>query len=135
MLLSMKDLKDLSSEQLEAECGIENSIHRMRIMQMVKGMNCSRNCADFEEAPNSKNLDVFISYRRSNGSHLASLLKVYLQQKGFSVFIDVERMEAGRFDNNLLNSVRQARHFILVLTANALDRCINDTDCKDWVHR
>ncbi|GFT04355.1 NAD(+) hydrolase sarm1 [Nephila pilipes] len=133
--VSVKDLKDLSSEQLESECGIENSIHRMRIMHMVKGMNCSRNGADFEEGPNSKSLDVFISYRRSSGSQLASLLKVHLQLRGFSVFIDVERLEAGKFDNNLLNSVRQARHFILVLTANALDRCINDTDCKDWVHR
>ncbi|GIY90180.1 NAD(+) hydrolase sarm1 [Caerostris darwini] len=138
MLLSganVKDLKELSSEQLETECGIENSIHRMRIMHMVKGMTCSRNGIEFEEGPNPKSLDVFISYRRSGGSQLASLLKVHLQLKGFSVFIDVERLEAGKFDNNLLNSVRQARHFILVLTANSLDRCISDVDCKDWVHR
>ncbi|GFY51247.1 NAD(+) hydrolase sarm1 [Trichonephila inaurata madagascariensis] len=40
MLLSgvnVKDLKELNSEQLESECGIENSIHRMRLMHMVKG--------------------------------------------------------------------------------------------------
>ncbi|PRD29211.1 UNVERIFIED_CONTAM: Ect4 [Trichonephila clavipes] len=75
MLLSgvnVKDLKELNSEQLESECGIENSIHRMRLMHMVKGMNCSRNGADFDEGPNSKSLDVFISYRRSSGSQLAS---------------------------------------------------------------
>lgn len=65
----------------------------------------------------------------------SSLLKVHLQLKSFSVFIDVERLEAGKFDNNLLDSVRKARHFLLVLTANALDRCIGDTECKDWVHR
>lgn len=82
-----------------------------------------------------KNLDVFISYRRSNGSQLASLLKVHLELRGFTVFIDVERLEAGKFDNNLLQSIRQARHFLLVLTPNALDRCKGDNEQKDWVHR
>lgn len=47
----------------------------------------------------------------------------------------MERLEAGKFDNNLLQSIRKARHFLLVLTPNALDRCVNDQECKDWVHR
>lgn len=47
----------------------------------------------------------------------------------------MERLEAGKFDNNLLQSIRQAKHFILVLTPRALERCIEDFDCKDWVHR
>ena len=38
-----------------------------------------------------KNLDVFISYRRSNGSQLASLLKVHLEIRNLSVFLDVDR--------------------------------------------
>lgn len=82
-----------------------------------------------------KSLDVFVSYRRSNGSQLASLLKVHLQLRGFTVFIDVERLEAGKFDNNLLQSIRRSKHFLLVLTPQALDRCIADAECKDWVHR
>lgn len=64
-----------------------------------------------------------------------SLLKVHLQLRGFKVFIDVERLEAGKFDNNLLQSIRQAKHFLLVLTPEALDRCIADDECKDWIHR
>ena len=40
-----------------------------------------------------------------------------------------------KFDNNLLNSIRQAKYFLLVLTPNALDRCIKDDELKDWVHR
>lgn len=58
-----------------------------------------------------------------------------MQLRGFSVFIDVERLEAGKFDNNLLQSIRQAKHFLLVLTPNALERCVHDNECKDWVHR
>ncbi len=61
--------------------------------------------------------------------------KVHLQLRGFTVFIDVERLEAGKFDNNLLQSIRQAKHFILVLTPRSLDRCIEDSEGKDWVHR
>ena len=32
-----------------------------------------------------RQVDIFISYRRSTGSQLASLLKVHLQLKGFKV--------------------------------------------------
>nr|XP_023021871.1 sterile alpha and TIR motif-containing protein 1 isoform X9 [Leptinotarsa decemlineata] len=127
-------LRNISEDQLLSEVGIKNSIHRYRIMEgirqlengLVNGLN---------EENMDKSLDVFVSYRRSNGSQLASLLKVHLQLRGFSVFIDVERLEAGKFDNNLLQSIQKAKHFLLVLTPNALDRCVDDIDRKDWVHR
>lgn len=64
-----------------------------------------------------------------------SLLKVHLQVRNFTVFIDVEKLEAGKFDNNLLQSIKQASNFVLVLTPNALDRCVGDLECKDWIHR
>jgi len=64
-----------------------------------------------------------------------SLLKVYLALHGFSVYIDIESLRIGRFDENLLISIRKSTNFILVLTANALDRCIGDTHCNDWVHK
>lgn len=128
-----ESLKNLTEDQLVMECGIKNSIHRARILSTIKCMEST--LAQSTEDNLDKTLDVFVSYRRSNGSQLASLLKVHLQLRGFSVFIDVERLEAGKFDNNLLNSIRQAKHFILVLTPSALDRCIQDEECKDWVHR
>ena len=64
-----------------------------------------------------------------------SLLKVHLQVRGYSVFIDVEKLEAGKFQDKLIQSVQRARNFILVLSANALDKCMGDTDMKDWVHK
>jgi hypothetical protein len=63
------------------------------------------------------------------------LYLVHLQLRNFTVFIDVERLEAGKFDNNLLQSISQAKYFLLVLTPNALDRCLGDDERKDWVHR
>ncbi|RZF44370.1 hypothetical protein LSTR_LSTR007945 [Laodelphax striatellus] len=126
-------IRDLSEDQLISECGIRNSIHRIRILEAIRSIES--NLASSQEQNLDKSLDVFVSYRRSNGSQLASLLKVHLQLRGFTVFIDVERLEAGKFDNNLLQSIRQARHFLLVLTPKALERCIADNECKDWVHR
>ncbi|XP_053625123.1 NAD(+) hydrolase sarm1 isoform X3 [Plodia interpunctella] len=128
-----ESIRGLSDEQLENECRIGNSIHRLRILNAIRAYESS--LPSKGEEIMEKNLDVFVSYRRSNGSQLASLLKVHLQLRGFTVFIDVERLEAGKFDNNLLQSIRQAKHFLLVLTPNALDRCINDNEQKDWVHR
>jgi hypothetical protein len=55
---------------------------------------------------------------------------VLLQLRGFSVFIDVERLEARKFDNNPLESIRLAKNFILVFSPSALDRCIGDHECK-----
>lgn len=65
----------------------------------------------------------------------SSLLKVHLQVRGYSVFIDVEKLEAGKFEDKLIQSVQRARNFILVLSANALDKCMGDTAMKDWVHK
>ena len=66
---------------------------------------------------------------------MRSLLKVHLQIRGFSVFLDIERLRAGKFDDNLMNNIRNARNFLLVLTPNALDRCAGDAHCRDWIHR
>ncbi|KRG06117.1 uncharacterized protein Dmoj_GI13152, isoform F [Drosophila mojavensis] len=126
-------LPHINEDMLMTECNIKNSIHRLHILSAVK--NLENSLPSSSEENMAKTLDVFVSYRRSTGSQLASLLKVHLQLRGFSVFIDVERLEAGKFDNGLLNSIRQAKNFVLVLTPDALHRCINDVDCKDWVHR
>ncbi|XP_072944449.1 NAD(+) hydrolase sarm1 isoform X3 [Epargyreus clarus] len=128
-----ESIRGLSDEQLENECRIVNSIHRLRILNAIRAYESTLPSKGEENM--EKNLDVFVSYRRSNGSQLASLLKVHLQLRGFTVFIDVERLEAGKFDNNLLQSIRQAKHFLLVLTPNALERCKQDNEQKDWVHR
>ncbi|XP_077995300.1 NAD(+) hydrolase sarm1-like [Glandiceps talaboti] len=135
----------LTEEHLRVDARISNGVHRTKILTHARPADyekvfdsptksLSRN-ASSTMLDGKKNIDVFISYRRSTGSQLASLLKVHLQLRGFTVFIDVEKLEAGKFDNNLLSSVTNARNFVLVLSPNALDRCITDTDQKDWVHR
>jgi hypothetical protein len=58
-----------------------------------------------------------------------------LELRDYTVFLDVAGLEAGKFDNNLLQSIRSARNFILICTAGAMDRCKNDYEQKDWIHK
>ena len=122
----------LNDEQLLVECGITNKIHRLKIQHGVK---VERGDLSLSEDILDKNNDVFISYRRSNGSQLASLLKVHLELQNYTVFLDVQGLEAGKFDNNLLQSIRSSKNFILVCTPGAMDRCEADVEQKDWIHK
>ncbi|XP_058139789.1 NAD(+) hydrolase SARM1 [Dasypus novemcinctus] len=127
-------LHRVSEQQLLEDCGIRLGVHRTRIIAAAREMlHSPLPCTSCK--PSGDTPDVFISYRRNSGSQLASLLKVHLQLHGFSVFIDVEKLEAGKFEDKLIQSVMGARNFVLVLSAGALDKCMQDHDCKDWVHK
>jgi hypothetical protein len=72
--------------------------------------------------------DIFISYRRETGTELALLVKNNLQQKGFQVFMDIETLKSGKFDEELYLKIEEAEDFIVILTPGCLDRCINSDD-------
>ncbi|KAM5215631.1 NAD(+) hydrolase SARM1 isoform 2-T2 [Hipposideros larvatus] len=127
-------LHRVSEEQLLEDCGIRLGVHRARILTAAREMLHSP-MPGTGSKPSGDISKVFISYRRSSGSQLASLLKVYLQLRDFSVFIDVEKLEAGKFEDKLIQSIKDAENFVLVLSAGALDKCMQDHDCKDWVHK
>ncbi|KFV71945.1 Sterile alpha and TIR motif-containing protein 1 [Struthio camelus australis] len=124
-------LHRVTEQQLQEDCHIDLGFHRVRILSAAREMLHSPIMPQIS----SNGTDVFISYRRSTGCQLASLLKVHLQLHGFSVFIDVEKLEAGKFEDKLIQSVMSARNFVLVLSPNALDKCMGDPECKDWVHK
>ncbi|XP_061775173.1 NAD(+) hydrolase SARM1 [Nerophis ophidion] len=124
------NVQSVTDQQLFNDCHVLNGVHRAKMLAASR--KPQRPChTDAQPA----GPDVFISYRRTTGSQLASLLKVHLQVRGFSVFIDVEKLEAGKFEDKLIQSVQRARNFILVLSANALDKCMGDAAMKDWVHK
>ncbi|XP_069082265.1 NAD(+) hydrolase SARM1 [Pleurodeles waltl] len=127
-------LHRVTEQQLEEDCRVEVGFHRVRILSAAREMLHSPLPMSIGKS-SAEGPDVFISYRRNTGSQLASLLKVHLQLHGFTAFIDVEKLEAGKFEDKLIQSVISARNFILILSAAALDKCMGDTDCKDWVHK
>uniref|UniRef100_A0A158P8V4 ADP-ribosyl cyclase/cyclic ADP-ribose hydrolase n=1 Tax=Angiostrongylus cantonensis TaxID=6313 RepID=A0A158P8V4_ANGCA len=125
-------LGSLTDELMQTACGITNPIHRLKMTQAFQN---AKHPDEVELAVLSKQIDVFISYRRSTGNQLASLIKVLLQLKGYKVFIDVDKLYAGKFDSSLLKNIQAAKHFILVLTPNSLDRLLNDHNGDDWIHK
>jgi len=76
--------------------------------------------------------DVFISYRRDGGEHLAGRVKDALKARGFSVFMDVEDLKSGRFDVALFGKIEEATNVIVILTQGCLDRCENE---DDWLRQ
>lgn len=75
--------------------------------------------------------DVFISYRRDGGAPMAHLLYHRLTADGYTVFLDAQ-LGKGRFDKELYKRIEDCTDFLLVVSANSLDRC---KDPKDWVRR
>jgi hypothetical protein len=132
MGLNRNFLPHLTNDMMKTVCGINNPVHRLKLRQALQD---SKHIDDIEVAILSKQIDVFISYRRSTGNQLASLIKVLLQLRGYKVFIDVDKLYAGKFDSHLLKNIQAAKHFILVLTPNSLDRLLNDNNCEDWIHK
>lgn len=62
--------------------------------------------------------DVFLSYRRVGGADFAQLLKLQLSSEpfNFKVFLDVENLGTGRFDESLENSLKKSTNVVLVCT-------------------
>ncbi|CAH8448221.1 unnamed protein product [Schistosoma guineensis] len=133
----------LSDKMLLEDCHIKNGIHRKRILEAIQSSISIHNqlrLTDNDSKLNAsshpnKYIDIFISYRRSTGSQLASLLKVHFHLRGYRVFLDIDRLTAGKFHESLLHSIRSSYNFVLVLTPRALDRCLNDIHCRDWIHK
>ena len=76
--------------------------------------------------------DIFISYRRENGADTAKHLRDILTAKGYSVFFDTDSLRSGSFNHELINVISNCRDFILILSPNSLDRCVNE---NDWVRQ
>ena len=79
-----------------------------------------------------KKYDLFISYRRDGGEHLAKNLRDALTERGYHVFFDLESLRTGKFNEKLFEVIKNCERFLLVLTPHALDRCINE---EDWVRK
>ena len=75
--------------------------------------------------------DIFISYRRESFNQ-ANLISTRLKALGYRVFIDVEALNSGKFNEQLLAVIKNCKDFIVVLPPGALDRCMN---ADDWVRR
>src|SRR2546423_1641537 len=74
--------------------------------------------------------DVFISYRRSGGAAEARLIQTKITDRGWRAFLDVDDLQAGHFNQALLDRIAEAENFIVVLSPHSLDRT---SDERDWL--
>ena len=76
--------------------------------------------------------DIFISYRRDGGAQYARILQLALQQRGYRVFLDYDELTDGIFSEHIRNALEATPVFMVILSKNALDRCVNE---KDWLRQ
>lgn len=77
-----------------------------------------------------RHYDVFLSYRRDGGLETAMLLRNSLELSGYSVFLDVESLRSGPFNEKLYEFIDGCKDFVLILPPNGLNRCASK---DDWV--
>ncbi len=134
------------TDDILAEIGVSTKLDRLRLSLAVRQtMGTGSEAFDTPDqagqnfvlptSSSKKTFDVFISYRRSTGSQLASLLKVHLQLRGLTVFLDVAELGSGKFDEAILTTIERSSNFLLVLSESCLDRCRGDVHQQDWLHK
>lgn len=93
-----------------------------------------------------KNFDVFISYRRSDGTDKAKQLDLAFSIDDCRTFFDFKSLGTGAFDKRLENAVLDAPIFIMVWTPDYFKRCVKggetadgktvlEPDEDDWVRK
>ena len=78
-------------------------------------------------------MDAFISYRRSGGLEIARSIHTALLDSGYSAFFDIDYIKEGEFPDAINQSINRALNFVIILSPNSLDRCVNDEG--DWVRK
>lgn len=78
-----------------------------------------------------KNFDVFISYRRSDGTVKARALDLAFGIDDCRTFLDFKSLGTGAFDKRLENAVLDAPIFIMVLTDDYFKRCVKGGETSD----
>jgi hypothetical protein len=70
---------------------------------------------------------VFISYRRNPSSEFARYIRRELSDAGVTVFLDVEDITKGRFENVISDGIEKADSFLLILAPETLK--------SEWVQK
>ena len=86
-----------------------------------------------------KNFDIFISYRRSDGTDKARMITETLKGKNYRCFLDFDRLKGGKFDDKIYQAIKDAPIFIAVMTPDYLVRQKKDKEeenqNEDWVYK
>ena len=126
----MRKLNEVDLEDLLTDASIDNVFHRRRIIDTILNSDDESLSDSFLSEPS---FDVYLSYPKTGGAELASLIRMQLQMRGISVFTDSHDSED--VNETLMSCISDAKHFVLVLPPNSLNTCIRDTNCSDRLHK
>jgi len=117
----MKKLGPGDLQDMLKEVGIENLVHQHKIVDAVI---CLDEEFQFNESIESleTNYDVYLTYPKSKGAELASLIKMQLELRGISVFADSH--ESAHVSKTNLKIIQETKHFVLILPPGGLDCCL-----------
>lgn len=73
---------------------------------------------------------IFISYRRNGGFETACLMAEKLRNAGYRVFMDIDSLRSGKFNEQLYGVIERCSDMLVVLPQDGLERC---SDENDWV--
>ncbi|OZC09445.1 hypothetical protein X798_03401 [Onchocerca flexuosa] len=131
----------LTEKELEQDLQMSSALLRKRFIRELESLKIA---ADYGSVDESQ-LDQFLmslspelsvyTYQMLGMGLNRNLLPSLTDEMMKTVFIDVDKLYAGKFDSSLLKNIQAAKHFILVLTPNSLDRLFNDHNCEDWIHK
>lgn len=72
--------------------------------------------------------DVFISYRRGNGSDLASYFHSEISRNGFNCFFDINEKYAGEFMEVVDKEIKASSVILMIITEGSIERFMDPKD-------
>ena len=77
---------------------------------------------------NGKNFDIFISYRKNDGEHIAKLLNLLLSTDDCRIFFEDKSLKEEVFDKRIETALLDAPIFVMILTLDYFKHCNEDSD-------
>ena len=130
--LGRGDLTDMLKE-----AGIDNIVYQHRILEALESRMYDSdldNSGRLSEVsvPESALYDVYLTCPRTAGAELASLIRMQLELRGFSVFCASDKSTgASGLATKNVKMIQETKHFVLVLVPGALDSCKPESGVSD----
>merc|ERR1712209_367688 len=124
--LSLDFMQRLSSVDLDdmlVDAGVDSAIHRHKIIEAVLSMD-DEDTGLSDSGISEQGHDVYISSPDTGGAELASLIQIQLGMRCGDMSIMAECHHADTVSERSLATIRDARHYLLILLPGGLDTVI-----------
>merc|ERR1711915_125722 len=132
--MSIEYMKKLGAADLQdmlKEVGIENLVHQHKIVEAICLVDEELQSND-SSCSSETQYEVYLTYPKSNGAELASLIKMQLELRGISVFSDSHK--SIHLSKHRLRIIQETKHFVLILPPGGLDSCLLENEGRDKLH-